>query len=325
MASPSTSLATLRPELATFAEFDLAMDRQGFIAQRVAPVIDVGKQAGTFGRIPVEQLLQKRETRRHSGAGYARGNWTFISQSYATEENGAEEPIDDREAAIYSDYFVAEQISAARAYDAVLRNAEMRMAALVFNASTWAGGGLTTAVTNEWDDASNATPIDDVEAAVRKIWAGCGMWPNALVMNRHVFRNLRFCEQIIERINSEGAGVITRPTDITAAQLSAVFDLPNIIVNGSAKNTANEGQDVVFDKIWSDEYAMVCRVATTNDFREPCIARTFHWAQDGSSIGGTVESYRDETIRGDVIRVRHETAEFVLYKEMGHLLSNITT
>jgi hypothetical protein len=98
-----------------------------------------------------------------------------------------------------------------------------------------------------------------------------------------------------------------------------------IIVNGGAKNTAKEGQSVTFDKLWSDEYAMVCRVATTSDPREPCIARTFHWDEDGSSIGGTVETYRDERIRGDVVRVRHETDEFVMYKELGHLLYNVTT
>jgi hypothetical protein len=37
-----------------------------------------------------------------------------------------------------------------------------------------------------------------------------------------------------------------------------------------------------------------------------------------------VESYRDEKVRGDVIRVRHDVDEIVLYPEAGHLLSNIT-
>ena len=41
--------------------------------------------------------------------------------------------------------------------------------------------------------------------------------------------------------------------------------------------------------------------------------------------GGMVESYREEAVRGEVIRVRHDTAEVVLYKEAAHLLSNITT
>ena len=107
--------------------------------------------------------------------------------------------------------------------------------------------------------------------------------------------------------------------------LSAVFDLPNIIVAGTSKNGAKEGQAASPTQIWSGEYAMVCKIASGPDMRDPCIGRTFHWSQDGSSIGGTVESYRDETVRGDVIRVRHQVAEVVLYPEAGHLLSNVTT
>lgn len=326
MPSPSTSLATLRPDIAgSLMEFDLAMDRAGFIWNRVLPVFEVQKSSGKFGRIPVEQLLQNRDTKRAAGAGYSRGKFTFTDDSYATEEHGAEEPVDDREAKMYADYFSAEAIAAQRAYDVVLRNAERRVADLIFNASTWTGGDLTTAVSNEWDDHGTATPIDDVEAAVLKVYDNSGMWPNSLVINRKVFRNLRQCEQIIERIASSGAGNPTKASDVTTAMLAAVFDLPNIIVGGSSKNTASEGQPAGFGQIWSDEYAMVCRIASGNDIKEPCIGRVFHWGEDGSSVMGTVESYRDETVRSDIMRVRHDVDEKVLYAEMGHLLSNITT
>ncbi len=325
MPSPSSSLSTLRPDLATFEEFDLEMDRRGFIAQRVAPVIDVASQAGVFGKIPVEQLLQTRTTNRAPGAGYARGNYTFTSASYTCEEHGAEEPIDDREAKMYANYFNAEQIATMRAYDAVLRNAEIRMAAAIFNASTWTGVTLTTAVGTEWDTIATATPITDVDAAVKKVWAVSGMWPNALIVTKHVFKNLRRCAQVIDALESSGAGVGAWQGAINEAQLASVFDLDYVIVAGGAKNTAKEGQSVSFDKIWDDEYAMVCRVATTSDPKEPCIARTFHWAEDGSSIGGTVETYREESKRSDIVRVRHDVDEIVMYTEMGHLLSNITT
>lgn len=325
MPSPTSSLATQRPDLATFEEFDLEMDRQGFISQRVLPVFETQTQAGTFGKIPIEQLLQTRNTLRDSQGGYSRGNWTFGTDSFATQEHGAEEPVDDREAKLYANYFDVEQISTRRAYDAVLRNQEIRVAGTIFNATTWTGSSLFTSITNEWDDLSNAEPITDVEAAVRKVYANSGMWPNALVINRKVFRNLRNCTQVINRITASGAGSPAKPSDVTAAMLAAVFDLPNIIVAGSSKNTANESQTASLSQVWSDEYAMVCRVAETNDMREPCIGRIFHWGADGSQIGGSVESYRDERIRGDVVRVRHEVQEKVLYVEMGHLLGNITT
>ena len=325
MPSPTSSLATQRPDLATFLEFDLESEKAGYISTQVMPVQNVVSQSGSFGKIPIEQLLQQRETRRAPGAGYARGNFTFGTATYATEEHGAEEPVDDREAKMYAEYFDAEQVSTMRAFSAVLRNAEERTADAIFNTSTWTGSSLTTALTNEWDDATNAVPLTDVEAAVQKIYDNSGLWANALVINRKVFRNLRNCDQVIERIQSAGAGDATKASDVTVQMLAQAFDLPFIIVAGTSKNSANEGQAATPTQIWSGEYAMICKVATGMDMREPCIGRTFHWSDDGSNIGGTVESYRDEVIRGNVIRVRHDVDEVVLYPQAGHLLSNVTT
>lgn len=329
MPSPSSSLATQRPDIAeSFTEFDLEVNLGGFVGTKVLTVLDgLQAQSGTFGKIPVEQLLQHRDTKRAPGSGYARGNWKFETATYATEEHGAEEPVDDREAKMYADYFDAEVIAALRARSAVLVNAEQRIADAVFNASTWTGGSLTTAITNEWDSnhTTDAVPIDDVEAAVQKVYDGSGLWPNALVINRKVFRNLRNLDQIIERIHASGAGSPAKASDITEAMLAAVFDLEYVIVAGGSKNSAKEGQAVSPAQIWSSEYAMVCRIATSRDMREPCIGRTFHWSEDGSNILGQVESYRDESVRSDIIRVRHDVDEIILYPQAGHLLSNVTT
>src|SRR5690606_17563892 len=112
------------------------------------------------------------------------------------------EVVDDRESDMYADFFDAEVVSAARAFNAVLRNAEQRVADMVFNATTWTSH--TTAVTNEWDDAANATPIADVEAAAQAVYAACGIWPDTLVINRKVFRNLRNCDEIVDRVKYQG-------------------------------------------------------------------------------------------------------------------------
>lgn len=327
MPSPSSSLATLRSDLGgSMMAFDLAMDREGYIAHRVMPVFESAVQSGTFGKIPLAQLLQQRDTLRAPGSGYSRGNFTFDPASFACFEHGAEEPIDDRQAQLYREYFDAEKVAAERALHAVMSNYEARVAAAIFNATTWTGASLTTAPTNEWDDAANALPIDDVEAAARKVWANSGLWPNALIINRLVFRNLRNCAQIIARIAASGAGSPTKATDITAQMLAQVFDLEHVIVAGGAQNTAKEGQTAVLSHHWSNEYAMVARVATRpNDIQEPCLGRTIHWGKDGSRIGGTVETYRDEKVRADIVRVRHDVDELVTYVQAGHLLSNITT
>lgn len=326
MPSPSTALTSLRPDLAaSVEEFDLLADRAGFIGSRVMPAIEVAHQSGTFGRIPLAQLLQSRPTERAPGAAYSRSSFTFTKDSFACTEHAAEEVLDDREVAMYADYFDGEAIAAARAADTVLRDREIRIAAAIFNSTTWTGGSLTTAITNEWDDAANAIPLTDVHNASKKMWDGSGIWPNALIINRKVFKNLQHVDQIITRQQAAGAGDRVRPLDLNAEALARLFDLDQVIVAGSPKNTANEGAAAVIAPVWSDEFAMLCRVATGNDPREPAIARTFHWALDGSSIDGTFETYREESVRGEIVRVRHDVDEKIIYKQAGHLLSNITT
>lgn len=319
MPTPTSAPATLRPDLGgSVEEFNLAADRMGFIGPRVMPVIEVAKQAGTFGTIPIEQLLKSPETKRAPGAAYNRGNWKFTPATFSCEEYGWEEPVDANEAAMYRDFFDAEMVSAEIARDVVLRAAEARVAAALFDAVTYSA----TTVATEWSNADSATPITDIETAVQTFWAATGLWPNALVINRIVFRNLRNCAQIIDRCKAQGF-MDVRAGNVSRQQLAAVFDLPNILVAGSPKNTATNGS-LTISPIWSSEYAAITRIAETNSPKEPCFGRTFHWSDDGSQIGGTMESYRREDLRADVIRCRHQVDEVKTYGDLVQLLDNIT-
>ena len=324
MASPSSSLATLRPDLAgSLMEFDLEMNLNGFVGSQVLPVINVDRESGKFGKIPLEQLLQSADTKRAAGAGYSRGNWSFTDESFVCEEYGHEEPVDDREAKIYADYFDAELVSTLRARSTIMVEAEKRIAAAVYNETTFSG--QITTVTNEWDDATNCTPIVDVNTAINLAYDRTGIWPDSLVINKKVFRNLRASDKVKDAIASSGAGDPTKQSDITVQMIAQCFDLRNVFVAGGSTNSATEGQTAVPAQIWSDEYAMVFKAASSDDIREACLGRTFHYGGDGSQANGAVESYRDENVRADIVRVRHDVDEKILYSEVGQLLKNITT
>jgi len=315
MPSPSTSIANQRPDLSdSLQEFDLEMDRNGFIASRVLPVMEVALQTSPFGKIEIEDLLQNPDTERAPGSGYNRGSWTFTTDSYTCLEHGWEEPVDDRESKMYANYFDAELIAAQRARDAVLRNYEKRVAAAVFNATTW----TATAAATAWTTVATAIPVTDIHAAVLRVYAASGLWPDALIINRKTFLELRRTAQIQDLVKEQNF-MDVRQRSISTAHLSQVFDL-EVIVAGSTQNTADEGLAAVLTPIWSDTYASVCKLNRGNDIREPGLGRTFHWGQDGSSIGSTMETYRDETVRGDIVRARQDVDEKILYVEAADLI-----
>src|SRR5690606_30253751 len=157
--------------------------------------------------------------------------------------------------------------------------------------TTWNGASLTTAINDEWDDYGAAIPIYDVQKASQKIFDATGYYANALVVSRKVYKNLRLCEQIIEAIQAQGAGQQALQGQLGLQKIAEVLDLKYIFVGGGIYDAAKEGQSRSIQHIWSPEYAMVCRVAETDDIQEPCIGRTWHWAEDGSMPNGVPEQY----------------------------------
>ena len=76
----------------------------------------------------------------------------------------------------------------------------------------------------------------------------------------------------------------------------------------------------------------VARVAVTEDPREVCVGRTFMFSEDGpGSVGNdeelaiVVEEYREEKVRGGIIRARNDRDVVVMYAKAAHLLSNAIT
>jgi len=199
MPAPTAALATLRPDIQeAFEEFGLEEDRIGFIGDRVLPIFEVPQQAGNSGRIPLEQWLQDVDTRRGNSGNYNRITWQFSPDTYSCIEHGLEGPVDARTESMYAEYFEATVVTAAMVRDIVLRNREKRIAAAVFNPTTFAA--QTTSVTNEWDKnhVSDSTAIQDVNTARFAVYDRTGVWPNSLTINRKVFHNLRLLDEIIE-------------------------------------------------------------------------------------------------------------------------------
>jgi len=319
MVAPSTALATYRPDIAgSFVEFDLEADRLGFIGLKCAPVIEVDSPAESPGKIPLEAILKGGDDERAPGATYAQGyGGKFEKWSYACQEHGVEEPIDDRQKRMYARYFDAEMWAAKRARDRVLRNHEQRIAAL------FAADANTNAAGTAWSTWATASPIANVETAVETLAARVGVEPNAIALTRKAFRQLRNCAQVIDRITSSGAGNPAKATDVTAQMIAQVLDLKYVFVAGGWKNSANEKQDASLSRIWDSTRASVFVVAETGDIQEPCFARTIHWGEDGSNIGGTMETYRNESRRSDIVRCRLDVDEVVMYSAMCQTITGV--
>ncbi len=321
MPSPSPSSAVQRPDLgATMEQIDLDASRSGFVGLKIMPVAEVAEQSANIGKIPVAELLRVADTRRASTGGYSRSEFQFNEYFYATDDHGHEVPIDDRLKKVYRRYFDAEVVATKRARDVVLRAHERRVCVKLTDTDAFQDSGAGTA----WSTHQSADPIANILTAKLAVRSQCGLIPNVVVMDWEAFQHCRECDAIIDRLKYSG---FQNPeaSKITTAVLAQVFDVDEVVVAGGQRNTAqrNESQALTLASLWDKTKVFVGVRATSMDFQEPSVGRTFHWSEDGSDIGTVVETYRDERTRGDVVRARFDVDERVHYAECGYILTGV--
>lgn len=317
MPRPTSSTTVARPDLGAYVpEFD--QSQRNFIAGQVMPDFPVQEKTADYPVVTIESLLETpADIRRRPRSAYARGDWEFENDNYDCGEYGWEEPVDDTEVKLYERYFDVEKLSMFRALGIVRRAKEKRVADMIFNATNF----TANAITHEWDDASNAVPIEDVNAGKVAIRDACGLKPNTLIISYSTFLDLGVCDSIIDRIKYTDPKVVRG--ELTTAQLAMAFGVEQILVGDAVYSSAKKGQDASVSDFWDNEYAMLC-VCAKGDIKQPCIGRTFRWVKDCPD-NEVVESYREEKIRSDVIRVREHTDEEIILTATAYLLSNVTT
>lgn len=322
-----------RPDLGLAIMEYVEGETMGFIGTELMPIFPVPEQASTIPVIPKEAMLKIPSTARAPRGGYQRGDWEYERGKYSTSENGWEEPLDDTERKLFEQEVpgAGDFIATKRAWNHIMRSQEKRIADMLFNATNF----TAHAVSDEWDDGVNATPIDDVNDGIISFRSACGMLPDVLVIAYSTFLDLKNCTQIVDRLKYTYPGIdINR---MNSQQLAAVFNVPRCLVAGSIYDSAKKGAAASISDLWSNEYALLAKIASTGDIAQPGLGFTFLWTED-SAENPIVEQYREDQIRSDIFRCRHNTDEWLMHSEntsgttvssiyaaCGYLFSNITT
>jgi hypothetical protein len=296
--------AIYRPDLGVVVMEYVEGVTMPFIGLEIMPVFRTAKQASSYPVIPKEALLKIPDTSRAPRGNYQRGDWTYERGKYSTSEQGWEEPIDDTERSLFDQESPGQgdMVATLRGMNHVMRAQEKRIADKIFNAVNF----TANTITEEWDDATNAVPIDDVNTGTKAFRLQCGMLPDALVIAYTTFLDLKNCDQVVDRLKYTFPGIDIN--GMTSSQLAQVFNVPRVLIGGAVYDSAGKGLDSVVADLWSNEYAALVKISAGPDLTQPGIGRTFLWTED-SPVNPVVEQYREEDIRSDVYRVRHNVDE----------------
>ena len=309
--------AVPRADLGAAAQ-EFVMNEADFVASEVLPDSSVQQKAAYIAVITREGITREVDAKRQAGGGYNRDSFNAEDMEYACVEYGLEGPVEDSRRREYASDFDAELVTVQSITRKLLVQREKRVAAAVFNATTWDSGDATL-----YTDLSSTAPWTTAGSAIRSyintakevVRVNCGLEPNALVINKVNMDRLVATDELRDAIK-----YTARPSD--AEVRSAIADylgLERVIVAKATTNSAKEGQTFVGAAIWSNLYAMLAVISSGGAMPTPGIGCSPLWAPD-SPTPIVVESYREEQTRNEIFRVRHTIDELIVDKYFGHLL-----
>lgn len=280
-----------------------------FIGDKVMPVYGSDVKLGIYMRAKLAnaELLNGESTPRSPASAYNRINRKYDTDTFNCVEYGGEAAIDDSYEAEVDRFMNLEATEAMLLMRAYQISYEARIAAKVFNASTFTATAALVAYTEANIATINAP--GDVSAAKLRMLKN-GLIPNAVVMSANVLERVRrstLLQNQVYGVVPKGAGQNALPGDDDIAR---AFGVEKLLVGRAPKNANTKGQTYSGSFIWGDTYFGVAYIQG-GEFTAGGVGRTIQWTKDTTGLF-TPETYRDEATRSNILRVRQHTDEKVI-------------
>lgn len=295
------------------------------VASAVLPEFETPDQSGAFGVTPMAAHLGDHNVDRAMDGSYPRSTWKAESGTYQTKEYGHEERLDDRKSKMFKNFFDFEMTRAMRIRNILRRKRAIRVAALLHNTTTFPLSGLTgLSITDEWDDSTNAIPINNIAFGLKCIRDRGG---DASRAELQISWQAQYDLSRTAQIRNVLAYTKTPEGLIPLTDLAQALGVRKVVAASGQKNTANDNLAESLSDIYSPEYALLYVPPSGLDIEEPCLGRSFFWTGDGggSPDEPTIEEYYEDARRGSVLRGRHDVQESILFSACAFLFGNCYT
>jgi len=310
--------ATARPDL-TAAIGDIA--QQQYVGTKILTPVYADRKSGSFAKINAADYMHQLQLQRAANAAYNRSHLNYDAEPYSCVEYGIEHPIDDSEEAMTRTFFDAELLALKAGGEYILRAQEKRIYDILDALDKNTLG-------TDWATVASADPIADIETGKSAIRDAVGISPNTLVLSRAAFLLCIRIDAVVELIkynNSEFA----KGSRVTPNILAALFGVDHVLIGDVIQNTTEPGVSASLGNIWPDDFACLAVAAPLgSSVKEISLGRTIVWADDSAPGSDeylvTAETYRDETIRSNVVRCRQHCDEVIILESAAYVMDGIT-
>lgn len=307
MREESTSVV-FRPDLSVqLQEYADKKAAGKFLAPRACPIWNSSEQSGEYPIMNRENFKKRNPNARTEGGAYNRIIGEVGQGTFSCDEHGLENPVDDRRRRRFARYFDAQASAARQTWFQNMLNWEYRVSQLYAN-SGWTNHNVTTA----WTTTATAVPLTDLETGINTLEdaSGCISQDISLIIPRADYQELMKVAEIIAKIANTYPGI--QPKDLAPSQVANMLEIKQVLIARSVQDSTEEGVAESDSQIWTAGVMYLAVLADPgDDLEEPCAARTILWTGDSPEMP-VVETYREDKVRSNIIRVRDDTDEVML-------------
>lgn len=291
------------------------------IGALVMPPVPVSLKEGNYLKIEIAggQLMKAGSTKRAPDGSYGEVTRQMTSDSYAAEDRGLEERVDDSHAKDVKRFFNLQATKARLCLRNMRLDHEIRVKDAIFNTTNF---GAATNPTVDYTMANLAT-IDfpaDVLAGVDRI-EDRGLQANTIVIPKSVFNRVKLSTKMQNWVRGQLKGNSEMP--VNAENIARAFadeGITQVLIGRARVDTAKQGQAKSVGQVWPNTYIWVGYVNPNSGSPEECGAgATLVWNEEGGLF--VTETYRAEARRSNMVRVRQFTAEKVVDGTAGTLIT----
>ncbi len=291
----------------------------GMIADLIFPVVTVQKQSDYYPIFTRADILRVEKTSRSPGTEANAISRNVSSAAYFCDNYALKYPVTIEDKANADPIFVQHLINGRVEYilDKLALDWESRIASQVTSTTNV---GSSAAVASGWTDITNSDPPGDINTAIDNVKDSTGMSPNSIVFGEAAWRNFRRHADIRNIINgtNNGGGYAN------VQQVQDLLEIPNILVGGAYKNTANEAQAESLTQIWNDN-VLVYYSAERPSTDRPSFGYSMRWAAAGLA-NMTVERHPfDAKKKTEEVEAGYYQDEVVTGIEYGFLMRSVNS
>ena len=309
------SVAAPRQELTDVVMESITTDDM-FVGLKVLPPAPLKLLTAHVPKITVAKgdLMRATSKRRTPGSKFDRWQSAIEDANLTLVQVPEELQIPDEQSLIYEDYFAFEQVYAKECTNRLQRSVELDVAATVMTTDNFDATNSATA----WTQANIKTmaPVADILAAIRKV-KGRGEKANTLVFPGPVYDRVRTSDDMRAFV----AGSVNPGARVTAGTIQMAFEshgITQVLIADAYVNQSEPGKADMLNLIWPTTYVGVfsCR---EGQLLTGGIGRTFYWEKEGPLYN--IQSYRDETVKSNVIRAMKTALEGITNSRAGTLIT----